>query len=107
MTGKTIKKADIINHLHNTLGFNKTECKEIIEHFFKEIVNIQDKNSKKFETKLVIVASSGKKSTSELEHNPTLIKIKEECYRNSILLICIGKGDGPAQILRQLNSIKN
>ena len=76
-------------------------------HFFKEIANIQDKNSKKFETKLVIVASSGKKSTSELEHNPTLIKIKEECDRNSILLICIGKGDGPAQILRQLNSIKD
>ena len=76
-------------------------------HFFKEIVKIQDKNSKKFETKLVIVASSGKKSTSELEHNPTLIKIKEECDRNSILLICIGKGGGHAQILRQLNSIKN
>ena len=76
-------------------------------HFFKEIANIQDKNSKKFETKLVIVATSGKKSTSELEHNPTLIKIKEECYRNSILLICIGKGDGHAQILRQLNSIKD
>ena len=42
MTGKTIKKADIINHLHNTLGFNKTECKEIIEHFFNEIVSSLD-----------------------------------------------------------------
>ena len=75
--------------------------------FFKEITGIQDQNSKKFERKLVIVASSGKKSTSELEHNPTLIKIKEECDRNSILLICIGKGDDHAQILRQLNSIKD
>jgi chemotaxis protein CheY-P-specific phosphatase CheC len=76
-------------------------------HFFKEITSIQNQNSQKFETKLVIIASSGKKSTSELEHNPTLIKIKEECERNSILLICIGKEDGHTQIIQQLNSIKD
>ena len=76
-------------------------------HFFKEIVNIQDKNSRKFETKLVIVASSDKKPTSELVHNVTLSKIKEECDKNSILLICIGKKGGRAQINLQLNSLKD
>jgi len=34
---KTIKKADIVEHLHSTLGFNKTESKEIIEAFFSEL----------------------------------------------------------------------
>tara|TARA_B100000900_G_scaffold327051_1_gene287105 strand:- start:31 stop:327 length:297 start_codon:yes stop_codon:yes gene_type:complete len=33
----TITKADIIEHLHNELGLNKSECKIIIEDFFDEI----------------------------------------------------------------------
>ena len=34
---KTIKKADIVEHLHTTLGLNKTESKEVIEAFFSEL----------------------------------------------------------------------
>ena len=33
----TITKADIIEHLHNELGLNKSECKILIEDFFDEI----------------------------------------------------------------------
>ena len=33
----TITKADIIDHLHNELGLNKSECKILIEDFFDEI----------------------------------------------------------------------
>ena len=33
----TIIKADIIEHLHNELGLNKSECKILIEDFFDEI----------------------------------------------------------------------
>ena len=36
---KTIKKSDIVDHLNKTLGFNKTESKEIIENFFSEITD--------------------------------------------------------------------
>ena len=34
---KTVTKADIIEHLHNDLGLNKTECKLLVEDFFSEI----------------------------------------------------------------------
>ena len=34
---KTITKADIIEHLHNDLGLNKSECKILVEDFFQEI----------------------------------------------------------------------
>tara|TARA_B100000902_G_scaffold277602_1_gene263391 strand:- start:55 stop:351 length:297 start_codon:yes stop_codon:yes gene_type:complete len=33
----TITKADIIEHLNNELGLNKSECKILIEDFFDEI----------------------------------------------------------------------
>tara|TARA_B100001113_G_scaffold1681_1_gene1463 strand:+ start:25 stop:321 length:297 start_codon:yes stop_codon:yes gene_type:complete len=36
---KTITKADIIEHLHNDLGLNKSECKVLAEDFFEEIKN--------------------------------------------------------------------
>ena len=34
---KTVTKADIIEHLHNDLGLNKSECKILVENFFQEI----------------------------------------------------------------------
>ena len=34
---KTVTKADIIEHLHNDLGLNKSECKILVEDFFQEI----------------------------------------------------------------------
>ena len=34
---KTITKADIMEHLHNELGLNKSKCKILIEDFFNEI----------------------------------------------------------------------
>ena len=34
---KTITKADIIEHLHDSLGLNKRECKRLVEDFFQEI----------------------------------------------------------------------
>ena len=34
---KTIKKVDIVEHLHTTLGLNKTESKELVESFFAGI----------------------------------------------------------------------
>ena len=34
---KTITKSDIVDHLHSTLGLNKSESKEIVESFFNEI----------------------------------------------------------------------
>ncbi len=41
---KTIKKADIVEHLHATLGLNKTESKEVVENFFAEIAEALVKN---------------------------------------------------------------
>lgn len=35
--GNTIKKLDLVNHLHDTLGLNKVESKEFVEAFFQEI----------------------------------------------------------------------
>lgn len=35
--GNTIKKLDLVNHLHDTLGLNKVESKELVEAFFQEI----------------------------------------------------------------------
>ena len=36
---RTITKADIVKHLHDELGLNKSECKQLIEGFFQEISN--------------------------------------------------------------------
>jgi len=41
---KTIKKADIVEHLHTTLGLNKTESKELVETFFAGIAEALIKN---------------------------------------------------------------
>ena len=41
---KTIKKVDIVEHLHNTLGLNKKESKEVVENFFAEIAEALVKN---------------------------------------------------------------
>lgn len=35
--GKTITKLDLVNHLHQSLGFTKSESKDLIETFFDEI----------------------------------------------------------------------
>ena len=35
---ETITKKDLINYLHNSMGLNKSEAKEVIECFFKEII---------------------------------------------------------------------
>lgn len=35
--GKNITKLDLINHLHEAIGFNKNESKELVETFFNEI----------------------------------------------------------------------
>ena len=34
---KTITKADIVEHLHDELGLNKSECRQLVEDFFQEI----------------------------------------------------------------------
>ena len=34
---RTVTKADIVEHLHDELGLNKSECKQIVEDFFQEI----------------------------------------------------------------------
>ena len=34
---RTITKADIVEHLHDELGLNKSECKQLVEDFFQEI----------------------------------------------------------------------
>ena len=34
---KTITKLDLVNHLHENLGLNKVESKELVEIFFEEI----------------------------------------------------------------------
>ena len=34
---KTVTKADIIEHLHNNLDLNKSECKILVEDLFQEI----------------------------------------------------------------------
>lgn len=34
---KTVTKSDIVDHLHATLGLNKSESKELVECFFYEI----------------------------------------------------------------------
>ena len=41
---KTITKADIVEYLHNQLGLNKTESKQLIENFFEEIKKSLEKN---------------------------------------------------------------
>ena len=35
--GKTVTKLDLVNHLHESLGLNKSESKDLIEAFFNEI----------------------------------------------------------------------
>ena len=34
---KAITKSDLVNHLHESMGLNKVESKEIVEAFFQEI----------------------------------------------------------------------
>ena len=34
---KTVTKNDIVEHLHEDLGLNKSECKILVEDFFNEI----------------------------------------------------------------------
>ena len=34
---KTITKADIVEHLHDELGLNKSECRQLVEDFFQGI----------------------------------------------------------------------
>ena len=34
---KTITKADVVEHLHDELGLNKSECRQLVEDFFQEI----------------------------------------------------------------------
>ena len=41
---KTITKADIVEHLHQQLGLNKSESKKLIEAFFDEIKNSLENN---------------------------------------------------------------
>ena len=36
---RTITKADIVKHLHDELGLNKSECKQLVEDFFQEILD--------------------------------------------------------------------
>ena len=36
---RTITKANIVDYLHDELGINKSECKQIVEDFFQEIRN--------------------------------------------------------------------
>ena len=42
--GKTITKADIVEHLHQQLGLNKSESKKLIEDFFDEIKKSLENN---------------------------------------------------------------
>ena len=45
---KTFTKADIINHLNESIGINKTEAKLLVESLFKEIlVTLSNKQSVK------------------------------------------------------------
>ena len=41
---KTITKAEIVEHLHNELGLNKSECKQLVNDFFQEIKESLNKN---------------------------------------------------------------
>ena len=34
---KTITKADMVEYLHDELGLNKSECRQLVEDFFQEI----------------------------------------------------------------------
>ena len=41
---KNTTKSDIANHLHKSLGFNKTESKSVIKDFFNEILSSLNNN---------------------------------------------------------------
>ena len=41
---KNTTKLDIANHLHESLGFNKTESKSVIKDFFNEILSSLNNN---------------------------------------------------------------
>ena len=41
---RTITRADIVEHLHDELGLNKSECKQLVEDFFQEIKDSLIKN---------------------------------------------------------------
>tara|TARA_Y100001936_G_scaffold4720_1_gene4280 strand:- start:39 stop:1187 length:1149 start_codon:yes stop_codon:yes gene_type:complete len=74
-------------------------------HFFNQINEFSDGNST-YDTKTVIVASSEGKTTKEILSE--LNEISEECEKNSIIFIPIGKNDlknGKEKILQKLDSI--
>ena len=74
-------------------------------HFFNQINEFSDGDST-YNTKTVIVASSGGKTTKEILNE--LNEISQECEKNSIIFIPIGKDDfknGKEKILQKLNSI--
>ena len=73
--------------------------------FFNQINEFSDEEST-YKTKTVIVASSGGKTTKEILNE--LNEISQECEKNSIIFIPIGKDDfknGKKKILQKLNSI--
>jgi hypothetical protein len=74
-------------------------------HFFNQINEFSDGGAT-YNTKTVIVASSGGKTTTEILNE--LNEISQECEKNSIIFIPIGKNDlknGKEKILQELNSI--
>jgi len=98
---KTITKSDLVNHLHENMGLNKVESKEIVEAFFEEIKNslvnneeisyllYQTKNTfqlVKFQTCVrlnLIPLDFGKKNLIYYNHQPERavgVFIKERIY---------------------------
>jgi len=41
---KTVTKANIVDHLNNTLGLSKNDSKQLVEAFFEEITDSLKKN---------------------------------------------------------------
>jgi len=76
-------------------------------HFFNEFKELSDENSS-YKSRTVIVASSEGKATKEISDG--LRDIFNECKKNSIIFIPIGKDDfknGKKKIIEKLNSIKD
>jgi len=74
-------------------------------NYFNQINEFSDGGAT-YNTKTVIVASSGGKTTKEILNE--LNEISQECEKNSIIFIPIGKNDlknGKEKILQELNSI--
>jgi len=76
-------------------------------HFFNEFEELSNENSS-YKSRTVIVVSSGGKTTKEISDE--LKDISNECKKNSVIFIPIGKDDlknGKKKIIEKLNSIKN